>query len=269
MLELARIDPSTATDSTPDDLPKSAASGLAVGLARTAAEIEEIQRLRYRVFTDDMGAVFPKDCDGIDQDRFDQWCEHLMVRELSTQRIVGTYRILTPEKAREAGGYYSESEFDLSGLDGIRDSLCEFGRSCTHPTFRSGSVIMLLWSGLAEFLRRNHYHYVFGCASVSLRDDGVTAAEVWRATAQQVLTAERKVTPIHRYPVERLDRVLPARIPPLIKGYLKLGVKICGEPAWDPDFNAADFPMLLRIDEMDSRYRRHFDLNARGLHEVV
>ncbi|KRC84553.1 hypothetical protein D3C87_638280 [compost metagenome] len=259
MLELARINPSrTPTEPWTGAAPKV----LAVGLARTAEEIEQIQRLRYDVFTEDMGVVFPDAQDGVDHDRFDPFCEHLMVREIDTDRVVGTYRILTPEKAREAGGYYSQSEFDLSGLGAIRDELVEVGRSCTHADYRGGAVIMLLWSGLAEYLRRGGYEYVLGCASVSLRDDGVTAAEVWRTISKQLPRAgEPHVAPLHRYPVEKLNSALPARVPPLIKGYLKLGAKVCGEPAWDPDFNAADFPVLLKMDRMDERYRRHFGLD--------
>lgn len=259
MLELARID---TTPESGQGWPDARPRGLAVGLARTSEEVEQIQRLRYTVFTEDMGAVFPDAKDGIEQDRFDPWCEHLMVRELDSDRVVGTYRILTPDKAREAGGYYSESEFDLSGLGDLRDQLVEVGRSCTHADYRNGAVIMLLWSGLAEFLRRGGYRYVLGCASVSLRDDGVTAAEVWRTVSKSLDDPSLpRVKPLHRYPIERLNSTLPARVPPLIKGYLKLGAKVCGEPAWDPDFNAADFPVLLTTDLMDGRYRRHFGLD--------
>ncbi|AOB30352.1 hypothetical protein AKI39_06060 [Bordetella sp. H567] len=260
MLELVRIDPDRTA--TPDTWNHPAEGGLVVGLARTAEEVEEIQRLRFRVFTEDMGAVFPDAHDGIDQDRFDAWCEHVMVRELHTGRVVGTYRLLTPENAHQAGGYYSESEFDLAGLGALRERMVEAGRSCTHPDFRNGAVIMLLWSGVAEFMRRGGYDYLLGCASVSLRDDGVTAAEVWRAVSGHLGdTTLPRVQPRHRYPLEKLaSTTLPARVPPLIKGYLKLGAKICGEPAWDPDFNAADFPVLLDMKRMDERYRRHFGL---------
>ncbi|WP_019938348.1 GNAT family N-acetyltransferase [Bordetella sp. FB-8] len=258
MLEFARID--TPSDGV-EAWPGAHSRGLAVGLALTQEEVEQIQRLRYSVFTEDMGAIFPGAEDGLDQDRFDPWCEHLMVRELDTKRVVGTYRILTPEKARKGCGYYSESEFDLSGLSGLRDQLVEVGRSCTHADYRSGAAIMLLWSGLAEFLRRGGYRHVLGCASVSLRDGGVTAAEVWRTVSAHLQDPNApRIEPLHRYPVERLDSTLPARVPPLIKGYLKLGARVCGEPAWDPDFNAADFPVLLTTDRMDSRYRRHFGL---------
>ncbi|MBO9356942.1 GNAT family N-acetyltransferase [Bordetella petrii] len=260
MLELARID---SRRKGAEPWVGSAPQILVVGLARTVDEIEEVQRLRYNVFTEDLGVVFPDAHDGIEQDRYDPWCEHLMVRELDTGRVVGTYRIMTPEKAREAGGYYSESEFDLSGLDSLRGQMVEVGRSCTHADQRGGSAIMLLWSGLAEFMRRGGYRYMLGCASVSLRDDGVTAAEVWRNVASHLQDPGLpKITPLHRYPVERLDSTLPARVPPLIKGYLKLGARICGEPAWDPDFNTADFPVLLDMERMDERYRRHFGLDV-------
>jgi putative hemolysin len=265
MLELVRIDPDR-TATTLDPWKDSAAGGLAVGLACTAEEIEEIQRLRFRVFTEDMGAVFPDAQDGIDQDRFDDWCDHVMVRELNTGRVVGTYRLLTPESARAVGGYYSESEFDLSGLGALRDKVVEAGRSCTHPAYRNGAVIMLLWSGVAEVMRRGGYDYLLGCASVSLRDDGATAAEVWRTVSANMNDGTLpRVKPLHRYPLEKLaSTTLPARVPPLIKGYLKLGAKVCGEPAWDPDFNAADFPVLLDMKQMDERYRRHFGLPPLG-----
>ncbi|OZI45586.1 GNAT family N-acetyltransferase [Bordetella genomosp. 4] len=267
MLELARID---ARRDNAEPWTGSASHVLVVGLASTADEIEQIQRLRYTVFTEDMGAVFPDAQDGIEQDRFDPWCEHLMVRELDTGRVVGTYRILTPEKALAAGGYYSESEFDLSGLGALRGELVEVGRSCTHAAHRSGAAIMLLWSGLAEFMRRGGYRYMLGCASVSLRDDGVTAAEVWRNIASHLKDPDApRVKPLHRYPVELLNSTLPARVPPLIKGYMKLGARICGEPAWDPDFNAADFPVLLDMTQMDSRYRRHFGLDPAPVVEVI
>ncbi|MEQ4618691.1 MAG: GNAT family N-acyltransferase [Corticimicrobacter sp.] len=258
MLELVHMD---AGKQMSTHLAVSPAAGLTVGLARSPGEVEQAQRLRFRVYSEELGVRFPDGHRGIDVDYFDQWCEHLLVREVDTGRVVGTYRILTPEKAREAGRYYSESEFDLAGLSSIRHELVEFGRSCTDPEYRNGGVIMQLWSGLTKFLYLRGYRYAFGCASVSLRDDGVTAAEVWRTVQPHVdRCLPLTVQPLHRYPFEKLDSNLPARIPALIKGYLKVGAKVCGEPAWDPDFNAADFPVMLCLDEMTARYRRHFGL---------
>jgi predicted GNAT family N-acyltransferase len=123
--------------------------GLALRLARTQAELECLQRLRFQVFTQEMNAVFPDQHNGLDIDRFDPWCEHFMVTEPEENRVVGTYRLLTPENANKAGGYYSESEFDISALDALRPSLVEVGRSCIHPDYRNGSAIMMLWGGIA------------------------------------------------------------------------------------------------------------------------
>ncbi|MER1966020.1 GNAT family N-acyltransferase [Castellaniella sp. GW247-6E4] len=236
---------------------------LALSIARTPDEIEALQRLRYRVFTDELAAVFPSAVGDRDVDHFDDWCAHFQVRDTAADRVVGTYRVLTPEAAVQAGGYYSESEFDLSPLRAMRPHLVEVGRSCIDADFRHGGVIMLLWSGLAQIMMHGGYRYMLGCASVSLRDDGVAAAEVWRI-AQRLMArdpAAPRIVPIHRYPVERLDSTLPARVPPLIKGYLKIGATICGEPAWDPDFNTADFPILLDLERLDPRYRRHFGMD--------
>ena len=237
--------------------------GLVVGLAQSAKEIELAQRLRHDVFSAEYGAILGREHDGVDRDEFDPWCAHLLVRELGSDRVVGTYRILTPQQAKRAGGYYSESEFDLSGLGAVRESLVEFGRACIHEEHRQGGVLMMLWSGLAEILKQGNYEHVFGCASVSLRDDGVTAAEAWRQIKERALFTETVgVRPLHRYPVEQLDSQLPASVPALLKGYLKLGARVCGEPAWDPDFHTADFPLLLSVSGMAQRYRKHFGFES-------
>lgn len=260
MLELARTQPEAFTGAVPS---YSSSEGLVLGLARTNEELEAIQRLRYDIFTEEMNAVFPDAVDGLDSDRYDPWCEHLMVKEAATGRVVGTYRLLTPGNAKRLGGYYAETEFDLAGLGPIYDQVLELGRSCTHADYRNGSVIMLLWSGVVSLMKQLGLRHLLGCASVSLRDGGVTAAQVWRSASKAMAgnPGLPRLVPLNRYPIDRLDSDLPARIPPLIKGYLRLGADICGEPAWDPDFNTADFPVLLDIDRMDQRYRRHFGLS--------
>lgn len=232
---------------------------LSVGLAQSDEELEAIQRLRFDVFCAEYSDKVAAPGQNIDKDVFDQWCEHLMVKDLACDQVVGTYRVLTPHQAKRAGGYYSESEFDLSALGATKDALVEFGRACIHNEYRNGAVLMMLWSGLAEILKLGCYEHVFGCASVSLRDDGVTAATVWREVRSSIgQDGAPVVRPLHRYPVNQLDSSLPAEVPALLKGYLKLGARVCGEPAWDPDFNTADFPMMLSVNQMGKRYRRHF-----------
>ena len=258
MLELVRSNNSFFTLA----LPEAQQRGLVVGIAQTPSELEQIQRLRHDVFSEEFGVTFAGQEKGLDTDQFDRWCEHLMVQDLETGQVVGTYRVLTPHQARRAGGYYSESEFDLSGLDQVRSSLVEFGRACIHQDYRQGSALMMLWTGLAKILKQGRYEHVFGCASVSLRDDGHTASCVWRSVRETIGADHQPVVqPLYRYPVDQVDSDLPAKVPALLKGYLKLGARICGEPAWDPDFNSADFPMLLSVSDMGMRYRKHFGLD--------
>ena len=245
-------------------LPPIAAGNLELVVARTPEELEASQRLRFTVFSEEMNAVFPDSSNGIDADEFDPWCEHLLVREQASGRVVGTYRLLTPVNAQRLGRYYSDSEFDLSSLGAIREEVVELGRSCIHPDYRNGAVIMLLWAGIASIVKHLKLRYVLGCASVSLRDGGVTAAHVWNQAKPDVASGPHLplLRPHHPYPVGRLelDAELPASMPPLIKGYLNVGARICGEPAWDPDFNTADFPVFLDVVDMDLRYRRRFGL---------
>jgi len=231
---------------------------LSVGFARTAADIEEAQRLRYRIFAGEMGANLPSRTPGVDHDIYDPFCEHLVVRDQQTGEIVGTYRVLAPENARQIG-YYSENEFDLTRLHHLRPRLVEIGRSCVHPDYRTGATISLLWSGLARYMTEHGYDYLMGCASVSMADGGHTAASLYnRLAAEHLGPPEYRVFPRCPLPMAALQQDCPAETPPLIKGYLRAGAWICGEPAWDPDFNTADLPILLPMARVANRYAKHY-----------
>ncbi|NEN75808.1 GNAT family N-acetyltransferase [Pelistega sp. NLN82] len=239
--------------------------GLVLGLATTPEELEALQRLRFDVYTKEMGVIFPDSENGIDKDYFDEFCEHLMVCDLQTNQVIGTYRMMNPIEAKRAGGYYSESEFDLSELDNIRDVLTECGRSCIHPDYRNGATIMLLWAGLIRYLQQTQGRYILGCASVSLMDGGRQAAKVWQDAKKQLALHPElfRVKPLTPYPLDKLPILEDGeeiKIPPLIKGYLKTGARICGEPAWDKHFNSADFPVIIDVQNMDKRYQKHFGL---------
>ena len=218
---------------------------LEVGLARSPGEILEAQRLRYRIFAGEMGANLPSRTPGVDHDIYDPHCEHLVVRDQRSGEVVGTYRILPPERARQIG-YYSENEFDLTRLQHLRSRLVEIGRSCVHPDYRTGATITLLWSGLAHYMLENGYDYLMGCASISMADGGHAAASLYnRLAAEHLGPQEYRVFPHCPLPLAALQQDRPAETPPLIKGYLRAGAWICGEPAWDPDFNTADLPILM------------------------
>ncbi|MDP2810368.1 MAG: GNAT family N-acyltransferase [Rhodocyclaceae bacterium] len=228
----------------------------------THDEVEEAQRLRYQVFADEMGANIVARVAGVDADFYDPYCEHLIVRDESDAgagRVVGTYRILTPESAKKVGNYYSEGEFDLTRLKHLLDNTVEVGRSCIDANYRTGAVIALLWGKLAEFMVRGNHGYLIGCASVGMTDGGHNAANLYTQLIDAHLSPlEYRVFPRNRLPFERLVTGHAAEIPPLLKGYLRAGAWICGDPAWDADFNTADLPLLLPMDRLSPRYAQHF-----------
>lgn len=230
---------------------------LSVGFARTASDILDAQRLRYNVFAGEMGANLPCRTPGVDQDIYDPYCEHLIVRDLQHGEIVGTYRILSPENAQQVG-YYSENEFDLTRFQYLRPRLVEIGRSCVHPDYRTGSAITLLWAGLAQYMAEHQYDYLMGCASVSMADGGHEAASLYLRLSEHMGPLEYRVFPRCPLPLAALQQNRATETPPLIKGYLRAGAWICGDPAWDPDFNTADLPILLPMSRLSPRYAKHF-----------
>lgn len=230
-----------------------------ISFARTPSEVREAQRLRWKVFAEEMGAHLSVTEPGYDIDLYDPWCEHLLVRDEDSGDVVGTYRILSPESAQRIGSFYSDQEFHLTRLGNLRKRMVEIGRSCVHPDYRTGAVITLLWSGLADYMLKSGYDYLIGCASVGMQDGGHNAAGVWHAVKEDHLAPiEWRVVPRCRLPLEDLSAEVAPVIPPLIKGYLRLGAYVCGEPAWDPDFNTADLLILLPMQNLQSRYARHF-----------
>jgi putative hemolysin len=232
---------------------------LTTAFAHSEAEIIEAQRLRYKVFAEEMGANLPSAKEGIDRDIFDSYCEHLLVRESAENKVIGTYRILSPSQAGKIGGYYSETEFDLTRLMHLGDRMVEVGRSCVHRDFRDGATITQLWGGLAQYMLQNGHEYLIGCASISMGDGGHVAASLYRKLHRlHAAPVEYSVFPRCPLPLHALNQHLDAPVPPLLKGYLRLGAYICGEPAWDPEFNTADLFILLPIARLSSRYAKHF-----------
>jgi putative hemolysin len=234
-------------------------SSLSVSLAKTKEDVYAAQRLRYEVFAQECGATLGSMEEGIDRDAFDEYCDHLIVRDSNMDEVVGTYRILTSWRAKEYGSFYSESEFDLSRLKPLVPRLVEVGRSCIRQEYRQGSVITLLWSGLAQYMMTRGYEYLMGCASIQLDDGGITASATYRHVKDRCLSPDCwRVFPRIPFPVKVIPSISVGALPPLIKGYVRLGAYVCGEPAWDQQFNSADLLMLLPLSQMNPRYARHF-----------
>ncbi|KND42817.1 GNAT family N-acetyltransferase [Streptomyces stelliscabiei] len=248
------------TASTLDSPPQSTApTRYTVTLARSEEDVRAAQRLRHDVFAGEMGALLAGPWPGLDADPFDAYCDHLLVRDTLTGEVVGTYRLLPPERAAVAGRLYSESEFDLGALDALRPSLVEVGRSCVHPDHRDGTVIALIWAGIARYMVQGGHEWLAGCCSIPLADGGALATGTWdRVRGRNLAPEEFRVRPLLPWvPKEEAARGR-TELPPLLRGYLRLGAWVCGEPAHDPDFGVADLYVLLSMRRVDARYLRHF-----------
>jgi putative hemolysin len=236
-------------------------------LSTDPVNVEAAQRLRYDVFSSEPGFALTGRDAGLDVDRFDEYCDHLLVREENSGELVGCYRMLPPAGAAAAGGLYTATEFDITVLDSLRPSLVEMGRAVVHNDHRNGAVVLLMWAGILAYLDRCDYDYVTGCVSVPVAgDDGESPGTQIRGVRDFVLRrhpapADYRVHP-HRPVIidgRSLDEIPPPTrpvIPPLMRGYLRLGARICGEPAHDADFGVGDFPALLDKRQADTRYLR-------------
>ena len=230
-------------------------------------EVRAAQRLRYQVFAHEMGGRLDVPLSlahpGHDVDLFDDYCEHLLVRDQDSREVVGTYRVLTPAQARRVGSTYTDTEFDLTRLRGLRERMVELGRSCVHKEYRHGGVIMALGAALFEFMRTNRFESMIGCASIPMlhqgRPSGDSAASLYSQLSREHLApVEHQVRARRPLPLHRFDNSLAVEPPAMIKGYLRLGAKVLGPPAWDAAFNTADLPIMARLEDLPARYRKHF-----------
>ncbi|MFF5188074.1 GNAT family N-acetyltransferase [Streptomyces sp. NPDC000345] len=230
-----------------------------VTLARDEADVRAAQRLRHDVFAGELGALLSSPQPGLDVDPFDAHCDHLLVRDTDTGQVVGTYRLLPPERASVAGQLYSDGEFDLTALDAIRPGLVEVGRSCVHPDHRDGAVIGLIWAGIARYMVDRGHDWLAGCCSIPLADGGALAAGTWdRVRDRHLAPEEYRVRPRLPWQPKQAAPAARTELPALLRGYLRLGAWVCGEPAHDPDFGVADLYVLLPMRRVDPRYLRHF-----------
>lgn len=229
-----------------------------VAIARSERRIAQALELRARVFRENAPHV-AKAHARHDDDIFDPWCTHLVAIDPARDEVVGTYRILTPEAARELGCRYAEQEFWLTRLDPLRHEIVELGRACVDPDYRGGTSLMLMWTGLSRWLSGKHYTHLMGCVSVSLKDGPET---VWRLYQHLMPTYDAGES-FRVWPLQRLKRLEPAshediEIPSLLRAYLRAGAMIMGEPCVDFELDCADFPVILPLEQLDQRFRQRF-----------
>ena len=234
-----------------------ASSQLHVTIASRATDLLAAQRLRYQVFVKEMGAKINSSDEQLEQDHFDPYCQHLLVRDRRSGEVVSTTRILSISGAEAAGGFYSENEFDLSAIRTLPGNLIEIGRTCVHPEYRDQKSLAMLWSGLTRFIFENKVDYLFGCASIPMQRRSYHGFRLLKAVQNRHLSPlstrvqpKLPLQPTGRWDEKDLVPVLPA----LLKSYLRLGAVVCGDPCWDPDFRVADLLLLLDLKKLNTSY---------------
>jgi putative hemolysin len=227
-----------------------------VEVAHEAAAVRAAQKLRYEVFAEELQVNLNSKVEGIDEDEFDAVCDHLLVHDYEAGSVVGCYRILRPERAKHTG-YYSASEFDLSGLASILPVTAEAGQACVHSDYRRGPILLMLWSAVARYLRDHQLKHIMGCVSISTRDGGHNASALTQSLMKRY-ASPYQATPLQPFHAAAIAPALRPSTPPLVKGYLQMGARICGAPAYDPLFECADFLSLISLEHLSARYLQHF-----------
>jgi putative hemolysin len=220
--------------------------------------MRECQRLRYQIFAMEMGAVLHAE-DDLDRDAYDPFCYHLMVRDTHNGALVATTRLLDNDGAARAGGFYSESEFDLANIRSLGGRFLEVGRTCIHADYRRGAALPILWQGLARFTLVDDIDYLFGCASIPM-DGGMNYVHGVAGYLRNHHLAPENLRVTPRVPLAPLrgEGLVDAIVPTLLKAYIRQGAMICGEPCVDEEFGVADVFVLVKREHITRRYVRHF-----------
>ena len=240
-----------------------------VKIATEQGEIEEAQRLRFQVFNLELHKGLQSSYGrALDVDEFDPFCDHLIVRDLKSGDVVGTYRLLRGSQARQHIGFYSEKEFDLSRIKNLDGELLELGRSCARKDFRDRALIPLMWEAIAEQVRKYQVRYVFGCGSL-YTTDAATVSSMFSLLKNKYYAPDTlRVDPVEHCRFNSLselgqdidDQGLFQKLPSLIKGYLRIGALVCGPPALDAEFGTADFFLLLDFASLKGEYLKRLGL---------
>ena len=232
----------------------------ATRFAQNADDVRAAQTLRFQVFNLELNEGLEQSyATGLDEDRFDTVCDHLIVEHLPSATIVGTYRLQTGHNAAVHLGYYCAQEFDFEVFEPLRAEMIELGRACVHPQHRNLVVLGLLWKGIADYARQHGARYLFGCSSITSQDPAVGATAYADLCRKHLASPQWRTQPLPAY--DCLMRELtaePVKIPKLLRAYLTLGAKICGPPALDRNFKTIDFLTLLDLEAMPALARQKF-----------
>ena len=266
----------------PDRIADISAGPLEVRLAESEADIDAVQALRYRVFYESLGAraELERARRRRDFDRFDEGCDHLLVLDHSRgsgpEIVVGTYRLIRREAAARLGGFYSAAEYDISPLVAYPGQILELGRSCVDAAYRQRPAMQLLWAGIAAYVFHYNIALMFGCASLPGTDPDALATPLSYLHHRHLAPpALRPRALAHRYvdmcrlPANAIDPVRAlAGLPPLIKGYLRLGGFVGDGAVIDREFNTIDVCIVVKTDLVSKKYSRHYVRRAKDIKDI-
>jgi putative hemolysin len=248
------------------------AGNLAVHIATTPQEIRASQQLRYKIFYEEMGGTPSEEARAqkLDSDEFDNYCDHLLVLDYSLpeNQVVGTYRLLRREAAKELGKFYSESEFNISPIKDVEGEILELGRSCVHENYRNRAVMQLLWRGIGAYVTQYDIKLMFGCASLFGTDVKAHALPLSYLYHYHLAPPELRTQALpHRYiemnilPKESIDvKEAFAALPALIKGYLRVGGYIGKGAVIDPHCNTIDVGIIVKTDLVTEKYVQRYSV---------
>jgi L-ornithine Nalpha-acyltransferase len=250
---------------------------LVARLAGTEAEIAAAQSLRYRVFYEEMSAIPSEEVKASrrDFDRFDEICDHLLV--IDTKRddlpggVVGTYRLLRSTVAEQNGGFYTSDEYEIGRLVSGDGPTLELGRSCVEEEYRNRPTMQLLWQSIAQYIFHYDIGIMFGCASMPGTDPEALALPLsylyhyhLAPPALRPIALEERYVDMRLLPEEQIDqRKALAELPPLIKGYLRLGGFVGDGAVVDHQFNTTDVSIVVKTDLVTEKYMKHYDRKSR------
>lgn len=243
-----------------------------VRLARTEAEVEASLKLRYDIFYQENGAKKPNSIqEELDKDKYDDIAEHLIVIDKSIEKgsggIVGTYRLLPQDIALKEGGFYTSGEYDITPLLNTGTRTLELGRSCVLPEYRTRHIIQKLWVGISEYVTKNDIGLLFGCASIPGTDIDKISRQLaylhhYHLAPEEIrpVALENRYVNMNLHDKESIDKArVFASLPPLFKGYLRIGSCVGDGAVIDHDFNTTDVCMILSTQTVTDRYKKHYE----------
>jgi L-ornithine Nalpha-acyltransferase len=257
--------------------PELRAGNLGVRIAAAASEIDAVQALRYRVFYQEMGAEADRATSAThrDRDAFDAVADHLLVVDhalgAGPEGVVGTYRLIQREAAARLGRFYSEDEYDITPIVNYPGRILELGRSCVDAAYRSRVAMQLLWRGIAAYVFHYQIDLMFGCASLHGTDPDALAADLtylWynhlAPPALRPRALPHRYVEMRRMPPAQIDpKRVQAQLPPLVKGYLRLGGFVGDGAVIDRQFNTTDVAVVVKTDLVTDKYYRHYERRLR------